>query len=581
MKVKSKFKKQSTLLCGAVLAGVLLFGIGNTASAETPVTVEINGKVQTFSQPALIKGGSTLVPLRAIFEALGAEIEWDGKLQRVVAQKGAQLIELTINKSTASINGETITLAVNAEIINGNTMVPLRFVAEALGADVSFNNDTRKVSITSVKTISTLEQKVNEIYSSIIDASMTDFQKVYAFNKYLANNVIYDYNNYMNDTIPKESFTPEGALLKGFAVCQGYTEAMKLFLDKAKIENRIITGEVPSDKKSWEMHTWNLVKLDGEYYHVDSTWNDRDLKRKDTVYPAPYGDVDLDYFLVSDNFIYATHRFQKDKYPKSGTKFDKLFGDPLATGFYFPVYESKNNIIVQRANSNSTVSLVTIDKDGKEVSGALAKEQINGFLNEIVIDNHLFYTVDQRTGEHTIDLYRVTLDGKDKTLVAKDMNGQPKIIGGNVYYYSTWYDPARKLPSKTSIHRVSLSTGEDKVLLEDVRMLSVSNNYIYYEASKNMQVEIHRVTLEGTSDTVIAKNIDFGNYLFSDNYLFYVEALDYSKGFDQNSRIHDLQLDSLKDTLLFEDKQVTFMGFKDGVLTYRAGTQTKTVKVGS
>ncbi|WP_179136188.1 stalk domain-containing protein [Paenibacillus sp. 32352] len=579
MKLNSTVWNKSTLLCGTVLAGVLIFGTCNTASAETPVSVEIDGKVQTFSQPAVIKDGSTLVPLRGIFEVLGAEIEWNGEQQQVAAQKGAQLIELTINKPTASINGETVTLAANAEIINGSTMVPLRFVAEALGADVSFNPNQNKVSITSFKTESTLEQKVNGIYASIVDPSMTDFQKIYIFNKYLANHVTYDFDNFMNNTIPKVSYTPEGALIKGVAVCQGYAEAMKLLLDKAGIENKIIIGEA-NGPKGWEGHAWNLVKLNGEYYHVDSTWNDRDLKRtksNDTT-PAPFGDVNLYYFLASDKNMLGDHRFQTDKYPKSGVKFDQLSLNTI------PIAETKDKIIIQKPNGDFTVKLIVMDKDGNDISGTLSQEKVHGFLNEIVIGNNLYFTVERPTGEQTleIELYRVSLDSKDKTFIAKSTDGFEKVIGDYVYFNSTWYDPAHKLPSKSSIHRVLLSTGEDKVLLDDALLLSISNDYIYYLDYRSGGTDIHRVTLEGASDTVIAKNIDFGNYLFSNNYLFYVEALDYKVSFEnRKSRVHSVQLEGLKDSLLFEDKQVTFFGFSDGVLTYRAGTQTKTFKVGS
>ncbi|KUP22069.1 stalk domain-containing protein [Paenibacillus sp. DMB5] len=574
MKVKSKVWKRSLMLCTTLFAGVIFFGTGNSAFAEKVVTIELDGKVLKLSQPALIKDGSTLVPLRGIFEALGTEIEWDAKLQQVIAHKGAKLIELTINKPTASINGETVTLTANAVIINGNTMVPLRFVAEALGADVSFNSNLNKVSIISVKTESAFEQKLNEIYTSIIDPSMTDLQKVYTLNKYIVNHVTYDFDNFMNDTIPKESYTPEGALLKGVAVCQGYAEAMKLLLDKAGIENTIIIGEA-NGAKGWEGHAWNLVKLDGEYYHVDTTWNDRDLIRSSDKSPAPFGDVRLDYFLASDKKMLVDHRFQTEKYPKSGVKFE-LFSNTT------PTAETKDRIIVSRPNNDFTFSLFIIDKDGRDISGSLPQEKVTGFLNELNVDNHLFYTIDQQTGEHTMDLYRVTLDGKDKTLVAKNMNGNPKIIGNDVFYYSTVYDPERKLPSKTSIHRVSLNTGDDKVILDDALMLSITNNYIYYHDYKGGQTDIHRVTLDGASDTVIAPNINFGNYLFTDDYLFYVEALDYSVGLEnRKSRVHAVQLENQQDIFLFEEKSVTFVGYKDGVLTYRVGTQTKTVKVGS
>ncbi len=61
----------------------------------------------------------------------------------------------------------------------------------------------RLISFSSVKIDAAFEKAVNEVYASIIDPSMTDFQKVYAFNKYIVNHVTYDFDNYMNNTVPK------------------------------------------------------------------------------------------------------------------------------------------------------------------------------------------------------------------------------------------------------------------------------------------------------------------------------------------------------------------------------------------
>lgn len=120
--------------------------------SKDEVTVVINGQVQSFSQPAVTINGSTMVPLRAIFEKLGAKISWAEKTRTVTATKGDTIIILTLDNDIAYINGNPVKLTAKAQSINGNTMVPLRFVSEALGAAVKWDGATRTAYIDSAGT---------------------------------------------------------------------------------------------------------------------------------------------------------------------------------------------------------------------------------------------------------------------------------------------------------------------------------------------------------------------------------------------------------------------------------------------
>lgn len=116
--------------------------------APAPVAVAINGAVQSFEQPPVIVNGSTLVPLRAIFEKLGATVVWDQATRTVSGAKDKKRIVLTIDKKDATVGGSKVTLEQPAVIMNGSTMVPARFVSESLGASVAWDGTTRTVSIT-------------------------------------------------------------------------------------------------------------------------------------------------------------------------------------------------------------------------------------------------------------------------------------------------------------------------------------------------------------------------------------------------------------------------------------------------
>jgi hypothetical protein len=109
----------------------------------------LNGLPIDFSgaAPAQVEG-RVLVPLRSVFEALGATVSFDAETQNVFATRGNTEMQLTLGSTQASVNGETRTLDVPAQARFGRTLVPLRFVSEALGADVSWNDAQRTVFIT-------------------------------------------------------------------------------------------------------------------------------------------------------------------------------------------------------------------------------------------------------------------------------------------------------------------------------------------------------------------------------------------------------------------------------------------------
>ena len=112
-------------------------------------TVFYNGEKIKFDQIPVIDNGRTLVPLRAIFEKLGAEVDWNGDTQTVTATKGDTSVSLTINNTTAAKNGEAVTLDVPAKIIGGRTLVPVRFVSDCFGVDVKWDGTMKRVDLTS------------------------------------------------------------------------------------------------------------------------------------------------------------------------------------------------------------------------------------------------------------------------------------------------------------------------------------------------------------------------------------------------------------------------------------------------
>ncbi|MCC2672773.1 MAG: copper amine oxidase domain protein, partial [Armatimonadetes bacterium] len=130
-----------------LVAGALGTTLALPAAAE--IQVEVNSKPVQFGavQPARV-AGRVLIPLRAVVESLGAEVKWEAATQTVRGRRGERTFELRINSREGQMNGMPITLEVPAQMLSGTTMVPLRFVGEALGAEVEWNAARQLVVIT-------------------------------------------------------------------------------------------------------------------------------------------------------------------------------------------------------------------------------------------------------------------------------------------------------------------------------------------------------------------------------------------------------------------------------------------------
>lgn len=122
---------------------------GLEASAATTIPVYVNGIKQMYDQPPVVKDYRTLVPIRGISENLGASVQYRSTDQTVTIKDEETTVKLKVGSKTAYINGEKKTLDVAALAMNNRTMVPLRFVGEALGAKVVYDSKTQRVLISS------------------------------------------------------------------------------------------------------------------------------------------------------------------------------------------------------------------------------------------------------------------------------------------------------------------------------------------------------------------------------------------------------------------------------------------------
>jgi hypothetical protein len=133
----------------AILAAFTAAAMGAAQSSQAdPITVTVNGSPVNFTgTPPMERNNSVLVPLRGVFEAMGASVDYNAVARTINAKKGSSYVVLPLGGTEATVNGQTETLSQPAAVVNGTTLVPLRFVAEALGAYVDWRQATSTVAI--------------------------------------------------------------------------------------------------------------------------------------------------------------------------------------------------------------------------------------------------------------------------------------------------------------------------------------------------------------------------------------------------------------------------------------------------
>lgn len=206
-----------------------------------------------------------------------------------------------------------------------------------------------------------LRNKRDEIVAETINESMTDYEKVKAIHDYIINNTYYDMDLFENGKVEEESYTAYGTLVLGVSVCEGYAKAMKYILDEVGIETLVIIGDSKNQK-----HAWNLVKLDGEYYHIDATWDD----------PITNNGLDVlqyNYFNLSDQMISKTHTWEKSDYPQ-------------ATGEYYNYFNYNNLVVTNEKDLIQRIKNILINRGFETLFKYENYKEDNISINKIIED---------------------------------------------------------------------------------------------------------------------------------------------------------------------------------------------------
>jgi len=156
--MKNLKKMLAVATCVAVLATQTMPAMAKDRKKD--ITVEIDGKKIEFDVNPQMDNDRTMVPMRKMFEELGALVKWDGETNTVIARKNKKTVKITIDSEKMEIDKgktdeegnpivETVTLDVPAKLVSDRTLVPTRAVSEAFGLEVDWNDEEQKVIVTS------------------------------------------------------------------------------------------------------------------------------------------------------------------------------------------------------------------------------------------------------------------------------------------------------------------------------------------------------------------------------------------------------------------------------------------------
>jgi hypothetical protein len=166
-----------------LLSFILVVPTGTSAAISTQIIMN-NTKINTGIPPQIIKD-RTYVPLRAIAEGLGSTISWDASQRKVTVEKADKLIEFTIGNPEVTVNSKKVTVETAPYIVEGSSMLPLRFISEQFGLKVTWDSSTNTVYLNN-STLTNLSTPIEHIvvvieenhsYDQIVGSSSAPYMK--------------------------------------------------------------------------------------------------------------------------------------------------------------------------------------------------------------------------------------------------------------------------------------------------------------------------------------------------------------------------------------------------------------------
>lgn len=266
--------KLSKKILMVILTFCLLISNIVSVDASNNIKVKLDGKNISFDTEPCLIGGRTMVPLRAIFEALGATVDWDDETQTVTSYNEAYLVKCSIGKNEMSVNNQTKIMDIAPMIIDGRTLVPARFVAEAFACKVEWDAENSTVNITS-----------SAIDYSKIEKPMNSSQN--ASNTYVSTTkeIDNDDSSASKGTLQKPYSAMDGAVItyqKWSHYPQKQISVKCTNIIRGLEANELAESENMFNDEPDFSQEWCFLEFDVKY--ISSTDNEEVLKGNDIIY---------------------------------------------------------------------------------------------------------------------------------------------------------------------------------------------------------------------------------------------------------------------------------------------------------
>lgn len=401
--------------------------------------------------------------------------------------------------------------------------------------------------------IDIVQEKCEEIVSKVIKPGMSLFEKELAIHDYLTQVTKY-YENWKTDQGNYEVHTPVGLLTKGSAVCDGYAKTFNILMGMVGIESDVYYGKSLGDIEL-ENHAWNIVNIDGKSYHVDVTWDDRDIALGKDKKNAS---LTHKYFNVSDDYIKKDHEIVPDRGYVCKDNFQRNQFEAFSLGPKSDreVYIGDDGLYIKDMDKGS--QKLTTDK-AYYVTG-------NG--------EYIFYA-NLSDGWR---LYRIDKDGKNKVALTKEGVSTLKTHGDRIYYLKITSETCGLYSNNFSGSDEKMISGIDEYVnsVEYVNYYEIYNDSIYYSLyDRNSKTgRLNRVNLDGTNKISI-KNLNTSGFdldkdpwiSFAQNLFFYNGTLYYNNPIFSNA-VCKASLDGSSNEIINREKAKIFEIVGDFIYYY-------------
>lgn len=304
--------------------------------------------------------------------------------------------------NASKISYKDIGKIVNQAVANNPSISYYNGLTASSNGTINFKyKDDRKVILEKNKKVN---MEVDRIIKENIRKGMSDLEKVKSIHDYLVLSVAYDYDNFLKNNVSDDSYEAYGALINKIAVCDGYTKSMALILNMVGVQTIQVTGIANGGN-----HSWNMVKIDGQYYHVDTTWDD--------PVPNKPGSVHYNYFLKNTKQLKVNHQWDETAYP-------------VATSSKFNYFHNMNNMVEKDGmyyySDSKDNLLYKMDKKTLKKTKVLGDK-----VPYFAIQGQWIYYSNYSNGGY---LYKVKLNGKEKKQI-NSIHSEVMFIKDNILYY--------------------------------------------------------------------------------------------------------------------------------------------------